>query len=130
MTVDGRRTRTVLYAEDNPMNVELVREVMRLREDCRLLIARSGREAVTLAQRERPDLLLLDMHLGDMTGLDVIKQLRRDPRLAAIPAIALSADAMPAPIAAAERAGFKAYLTKPLNVAELLRRIDEALGIG
>jgi CheY-like chemotaxis protein len=130
MTVDGWRTRTVLYAEDNPMNVELVREVMRLREDCRLLIARSGREAVTLAQRERPDLLLLDMHLGDMTGLDVIRQLRRNPRLAAIPAIALSADAMPAPIAAAERAGFKAYLTKPLNVAELLRRIDEALGIG
>ncbi|HEY0859266.1 MAG TPA: ATP-binding protein [Albitalea sp.] len=124
----GGPRRTVLYAEDNPMNVELVREVMRLRADCRLLIARSGREAVALAQRERPDLLLLDMHLGDMTGLDVVQHLARDPQLAAVPAIALSADAMPAPIAAAQRAGFKAYLTKPLNVAELLRHIDEALG--
>ncbi len=127
-TIAGGPRRTVLYAEDNPMNVELVREVMRLRADCRLLVARSGREAVALAQRERPDLLLLDMHLGDMTGLDVIQHLAHDPQLAAVPAIALSADAMPAPIAAAQRAGFKAYLTKPLNVAELLRHIDEALG--
>jgi len=119
--------RTVLYAEDNPMNVELVREVMRLREDCRLLIARNGREAVAIAQRERPDLLLLDMHLGDMTGLDVVQRLSRDPALARVPAVALSADAMSAPIAAAERAGFKAYLTKPLDVAQFLRVIDETL---
>ncbi|HJV62621.1 MAG TPA: ATP-binding protein [Albitalea sp.] len=119
--------RTVLYAEDNPMNVELVREVMRLREDCRLLVARSGREAIAMAQRERPDVLLLDMHLGDMTGLDVARHLAGDPRLAQVPMIALSADAMPAPIAAARHAGFRAYLTKPLNVGELLRCIDEAL---
>ena len=119
--------RTVLYAEDNPMNVELVREVMRLRADCRLVIARNGREALAMAHSERPDLLLLDMHLGDMTGLDVLRRLARDPQLAHVPAVALSADAMPAPIAAAQRAGFRAYLTKPLDVAELLRVIDEAL---
>jgi PAS domain S-box-containing protein len=124
----GGPRRTVLYAEDNPMNVELVREIMQLRADCRLLIARNGREALAMAERERPDLLLLDMHLGDMTGLDVMERLSRDPRLARIPAIALSADAMPAPIAAAERAGFKAYLTKPLDIAEFLRNLDEALG--
>ena len=109
------------------MNVELVREVMRLRADCRLVIARNGREALAMAHSERPDLLLLDMHLGDMTGLDVLRRLARDPQLAHVPAVALSADAMPAPIAAAQRAGFRAYLTKPLDVAELLRVIDEAL---
>jgi CheY-like chemotaxis protein len=78
-----------------------------------------------MAEREPPDLLVLDMHLGDMTGLDVLNRLARRPRLAAVPAIALSADAMPAPIAAARRAGFKAYLTKPLKVSDFLRCLDE-----
>jgi PAS domain S-box-containing protein len=119
---------TVLYAEDNPMNVALVRELMHLRADCRLLVAKSGREAIALAQAERPDLLVLDMHLGDMTGLDVMQRLARDPQLTGVPVIALSADAMPASITAAERAGFRAYLTKPLDVAEFLRAIDDALG--
>jgi CheY-like chemotaxis protein/anti-sigma regulatory factor (Ser/Thr protein kinase) len=119
--------RTILYAEDNPMNVELVREVLRMREDCVLLVARSGREAIAMAQSERPDLLLLDMHLGDMTGLDVAQRLRRDTALGQIPIVGLSADAMPAPIAAANEAGFKAYLTKPLNIGEFLSCIDGLL---
>jgi len=119
--------RTVLYAEDNPMNVELVREVLRMREDCLLIVARSGREALSMAQRERPDLLLLDMHLGDMTGLDVAHRLAADPQLRKIPIVGLSADAMPAPIAAANEAGFKAYLTKPLNIGEFLQCIDGLL---
>jgi len=68
------------------------------------------------------------MHLGDMTGLDVMQRLARDPQLTGVPVIALSADAMPASITAAERAGFRAYLTKPLDVAEFLRAIDDALG--
>ncbi len=122
----GQR-RTVLYAEDNPMNVELVREVLRMREDCLLLVARSGREAIAMAQRDRPDLLLLDMHLGDMTGLDVAHRLAADAQLRKIPIVGLSADAMPAPIAAASEAGFKAYLTKPLNIGEFLKCIDALL---
>ncbi|WP_280153318.1 PAS domain S-box protein [Piscinibacter sp. XHJ-5] len=124
-TSDAGPRRTVLYAEDNPMNVELVREVMRLRPDCRLLVARNGREAVALAQRARPDLLLLDMHLGDMTGIEVMHEVTRDPALAQLPCVALSADAMPEPIEAAKRAGFKGYLTKPLDVAAFLRCVDE-----
>jgi PAS domain S-box-containing protein len=122
--------RTVLYAEDNPMNVELVREVLRLRPDCRLLVARNGREAITLARRERPDLLLLDMHLGDMTGLDVMHEVTREPAFAQLPCVALSADAMPEQIEAARRAGFKGYLTKPLDVAAFLRCIDENVQVG
>jgi CheY-like chemotaxis protein len=125
-TASGPR-RTVLYAEDNPMNVELVREVMHLRPDCRLVVARNGREAIALAERERPDLMLLDMHLGDMTGIDVMRRVADDPVLARVPCVALSADAMPAPIEAARQAGFKGYLTKPLDVAAFLRCVDEAL---
>jgi PAS domain S-box-containing protein len=123
----GGPRRTVLYAEDNPMNVDLVREVMHLRPDCRLVVARNGREAITMAERERPDLMLLDMHLGDMTGIDVLKRVAEDPALARVPCVALSADAMAAPIEAARRAGFKGYLTKPLDVAAFLRCVDEAL---
>ncbi|TMH31643.1 MAG: PAS domain S-box protein [Betaproteobacteria bacterium] len=119
--------RTVLYAEDNPMNVDLVREVLNMRPQCRLLVARNGREALTIARRERPDLMLLDMHLGDMSGLQVMQRLSHEGVLADVPCVALSADAMPAPIDAAVRAGFKAYLTKPLDVGAFLRCIDELL---
>ena len=119
--------RTVLYAEDNPMNVDLVREVLNMRPQCRLLVARNGREALTIARRERPDLMLLDMHLGDMSGLQVMQRLSHEGVLADVPCVALSADAMPAPIDAAVRAGFKAYLTKPLDVGAFLHCIDELL---
>jgi CheY-like chemotaxis protein len=118
-----------MYAEDNPMNVELVREVLSLRADVRLVIARNGREALALARSERPELVLMDMHLGDMTGLAVKAQLDRDPAFANVPCIALSADAMPEPIEAAKVAGFRAYLTKPLEVGAFLRTVDEVLAM-
>jgi CheY-like chemotaxis protein len=109
------------------MNVELVREVLGLRAGVRLVVARNGRETLSLVRSERPQLLVLDMHLGDMTGLDVKAQLDLDPALATVPCIMLSADAMPAPVAAAKRAGFRAYLTKPLEVGAFLRCVDEVL---
>jgi len=113
---------TVLYAEDNPMNVELVRQVMKMRPACRLLVAVNGRSAVEMALRHRPDLLLLDMHLGDMNGIEVSRTLQG---AVDCPRVALSADATPEQAQAAEAAGFIAYLTKPVNVAQLLRCIDE-----
>ncbi|NKI96460.1 PAS domain S-box protein [Rhizobacter sp. SG703] len=116
---------TVLYAEDNPMNVELVRQVMKMRPDCRLLVAANGRQAVEMGLQHRPDLLLLDMHLGDMSGVEVSRQL--DAALGC-PRIALSADATPEQAEAARAAGFIGYLTKPVNVAQLLRCLDEQRG--
>ena len=119
--------RTVLYADDNALNVEVVVAILRTRPDLRAVVARNGREAIAVAGRERPDLLLLDMHLGDMTGLEVMQTLSRDQALAHVPCVALSADAMPAALERAERAGFKAYLTKPLNVKLFLQCIDKVL---
>ena len=119
--------RTVLYADDNALNVEVVLAILRTRPDLRAVVARSGSEALTLAARDVPDLFLLDMHLGDMTGLDVMQQLALNPALAGVPCIALSADAMPAALERAERAGFKAYLTKPLNVKLFLQCLDKVL---
>jgi signal transduction histidine kinase/ActR/RegA family two-component response regulator len=118
---------TVLYADDNALNVDLVLSILKTRRHLQVLVARSGREALDLARRERPDLMLLDMHLGDMTGSQVLRQLALDPSLAGLPCIAVSADAMPAAIESAERAGFRAYLTKPLDVRNFLQSIDDAL---
>ena len=116
---------TVLYAEDNPVNVELVRQVLKMRPACRLLVAANGEQALRMAQQQRPDLMLVDMHLGDMSGLELAQRLARDPQLRGLPRIVLSADAAPDQVRAAMAAGFAAYLTKPLNVAQLLRSIDE-----
>jgi PAS domain S-box-containing protein len=119
---------TVLYAEDNPVNVELVRQVLKMRPACRLIAAATGEQALRLAQHERPDLMLVDMHLGDMSGLDLAQRLLEHPQLRSVPRIVLSADASPDQVRAAQAAGFAAYLTKPLNVAQLLRSIDEQQG--
>ena len=116
--------RTVLYAEDNVINVELLRQVMRMRPQWQLEIAHSGQQAITLAQANPPDLLLLDMHLGDMSGLDVSDTLARNPATATIPRVALSADAMPDQINEARERGFVDYLTKPLDVARFLALLD------
>ena len=119
--------RTVLYADDNALNVEVVLAILRTRPELRAVVARNGNEAIAAARREPPDLMLLDMHLGDMTGLEVMQVLELDPTLAHIPCVAVSADAMPAALERAERAGFKAYLTKPLNVKLFLQCIDKVL---
>ena len=118
---------SVLYAEDNELNVELMRQVLQLRPGCVLSVARNGAEAIEIARSDTPDLLLLDMHLGDMNGLDVVKALERDPVTARVPRIALSSDDQPEHMRAARTRGFFAYLTKPLNVATFLRCLDEQL---
>ncbi len=117
----------VLYAEDDEVNVELVRAIMTKRPGITLEVAVSGAQALDLARRDPPDLLLLDMHLGDMTGLDVARILLRDPITRRVPLVALSADAMPAQIDAALAQGFAAYLTKPIDVRALLQLIDTTI---
>ncbi len=120
-------TATILYAEDNEMNVALVHQVVRLRPHWQLLVAMSGKRAMEVARRKRPDLMLIDMHLGDMSGLELAQALDADPHTTGIPRVALSADAMPDRIRAAREMGFAAYLTKPLDVTALLRCLDEQL---
>ncbi len=117
-------TLTLLYAEDNVVNVELVRQVMHMRPKWHMEVARNGAEAIQMARACPPDLLLLDMHLGDMSGLDVSDVLARRAETAGIPRVGLSADAMPDQIAAARERGFLDYLTKPLDVARLLTLLD------
>jgi len=122
--VDSKRTLRLLYAEDNVVNIELVRQVLRMRPQWHLDVAISGAEAITMALAQPPDLLLLDMHLGDMNGLDVADTLAQHPHTVGVPKAGLSADVMPDQLRAARDRGFLAYLTKPLDVAKLLRLLD------
>ena len=125
---ESEHPHTVLYAEDNAVNVELVRHVMRMRPHWRLMVATDGTEAIGMALGSPPDLLLLDMHLGDMTGLDVADALSHHAHTMGIPRIALSADVMPDQLRAARERGFLDYLTKPLDVHRLLQWLDNLSG--
>ncbi len=118
---------TVLYVEDNEVNVVLVKQIMGLRPSWHLVVANSGAQALERVREHRPDLLLLDMHLGDMTGFELVDLLDADPATRGIPKVALSADAMPDRVHAAREKGFAAYITKPLNVAKLLQCLEEQL---
>ncbi len=121
----GRALR-VLYAEDNEVNVELVRQAVRSRPGIELRIATNGAEALSMARNDAPDLMLVDMHLGDTTGLELGQVLRGDPLTARIRLVALSADALPEQIRRALSQGFEAYLTKPVDVSVLLGLLDAA----
>ena len=114
----------VLYAEDNEVNVELVRQVASFRPSVALRVAPSGTLALKMARESPPDLMLVDMHLGDMTGLELARTLRGDPATADIRLVALSADALPEQIDDALAFGFEAYLTKPIEFRKLLRVLD------
>jgi CheY-like chemotaxis protein len=120
----GLRPPTVLYVEDNDINVLLVQQILALRPAWALEVANSGAQALQLIPQVKPDLLLLDMHLGDMSGLDLIALLDKQEAVQGIVKVALSADAMPDRIQAAKARGFSAYLTKPLDVMALLACLD------
>jgi PAS domain S-box-containing protein len=114
----------VLYAEDNVVNVEIVRQLVRLRPSVVFDTAETGAAAYAKARRDRPDLILVDMHLGDMTGFDLARIIRDDPATAGARLVALSADALPEQIEAAMAMGFEDYLTKPVNFRDLLNVLD------
>jgi signal transduction histidine kinase/ActR/RegA family two-component response regulator len=118
----------VLYVEDNPANLRLVEEIVRLRADLRLLSAPEARLGIELAHAHRPELILMDLNLPGMSGLEALRVLRDDPATAAIPVIALTANAMPRDIERGLAAGFYRYLTKPIDIAMFNEAIDSTLG--
>ncbi|MCX5724531.1 MAG: PAS domain S-box protein [Nitrospirae bacterium] len=124
---------TVLYIEDNLSNYQLIEVLLSRRPGVKLLGAMQGRLGLELAATQHPDLILLDLHLPDIQGDQVLLRLRKDPETAAIPVIMLSADAMQRDIDQLLAAGAQGYLTKPVNVAQLYRLLDEQLakkGVG
>jgi signal transduction histidine kinase/ActR/RegA family two-component response regulator len=118
---------TVLCVEDNPASLQLVEQVLAGRPDLRLLSAPDGRIGVEMARAHRPDIILMDNNMPSMSGREAQAVLRNDPATAQIPIIALTANAMPDAVKQGLAAGFFRYLTKPVDVSELVSAIDSAL---
>jgi len=123
----GAQLRTLLYVEDNPANLMLVEDLIARRPDIRLLSATDGNGGIKIARASRPDMILMDINLPGISGIQALKILRADPATAHIPVVALSANAIPRDIEKGLAAGFFRYLTKPIKVNEFMDTLDEAL---
>jgi CheY-like chemotaxis protein len=124
----GVRTRgTVLYVEDNLANLRLFERIVARRPGVTVLSAMQGRRGLELAADHHPDAIILDLHLPDLPGNEVLTRLRAGERTRDIPVVVLSADATPGQTARLLAQGAHAYLTKPLDVAELLAMVDRLL---
>jgi signal transduction histidine kinase len=118
----------LLYIEDNPVNLLIVKEVLAQRPDLQLHTACDGLSGVSQALSHRPDLILVDMQLPDIDGHEVLRRLRAEVSTAAIPCISVSANAMPEDIDRALKAGFEDYWTKPLDLRVFMRSLDTIFG--
>ncbi|MHB8248281.1 MAG: hybrid sensor histidine kinase/response regulator [Acidithiobacillus sp.] len=119
--------RTLLYIEDNQANLKLIEQLIARRPDMRLLSAADGQLGIEIARAFQPEVILMDINLPGISGIEALKILREDPATAHIPVVALSANAIPRDILKGLKAGFFRYLTKPIKVNEVLNTLDEAL---
>jgi PAS domain S-box-containing protein len=124
---DPGEEHTVLYVEDNPSNLRLVERVMAERGGVRLLTTDRGEEVQGLVRQHRPELVLLDLHLPDLDGEEVLRRLLADPRTAELPVVVVSADVNPEHVERVLAAGAREYLTKPLDVARFRAVVDDLL---
>ncbi len=120
-------THTLLYIEDNLSNLRLVEGILTRQPHLKLLAAMQGGLGLELARRQKPDLILLDLHLPDMPGDEVLRRLQVEPETRDIPVVMLSADATPPQVQRLKAAGAREYLTKPLDVKRFLQVIEDTL---
>ncbi len=123
----GAPLRTLLYVEDNPANLKLIEQLIARRPDMRLLTAGDGNLGIQLARAHQPEVILMDINLPGISGIEALRILREHPATAHIPVIALSANAMPRDIEKGLQAGFFRYLTKPIKIGEFMQTLDVAL---
>jgi PAS domain S-box-containing protein len=123
----GASQRTVLYVEDNPASLALVEQLIARRVDLKLITATDGNLGVQFARDHLPDVILMDINLPGISGVEAMKILRADPSTAHIPIIALSANAFPGDIRSAIDSGFFRYLTKPINLNQFTNSLNAAL---
>lgn len=119
--------RTILYVEDNLANVTLVEALLGQNASQKLIVAMQGRMGIELAREHLPDLILLDLHLPDMGGADVLVELRKVSALKSVPIIVVSADATEKQIERLLAMGAFAYLTKPFMLTEFFDKVEQAL---
>ena len=126
-SVNDTPLRTLLYVEDNPANLELVKLLIARRPDLRLISAPNGVSGIESARVNQPEVILMDINLPGINGVEAMKILSTLPSTAHIPVIALSANVMPADIANGLKAGFYLYLTKPIKFNLFMQALDKAL---
>jgi two-component system, cell cycle response regulator DivK len=114
----------ILLVEDNARNMTLLRDVLRA-TGYRTLEASTGGQALILASEHRPALVLMDIRLPDMDGVEALRRLRMDERTAAIPVLAVTAQAMKGDRERSKTAGFDGYLSKPVDIDELLATVEQ-----
>ena len=117
----------LLYIEDNPANMKLVERLIERRTDIKLLKAVDGSLGIAMARSSVPDVILMDINLPGISGIEALKALREDPATAHIPVVAISANAMTRDIEVGRQLGFFSYLTKPIVVEEFMTTLDLAL---
>jgi signal transduction histidine kinase/ActR/RegA family two-component response regulator len=125
----GARLRTLLYVEDNRANMQLVEQLISRRPDMRLFGAEDAMRGIAMAREHQPDVILMDINLPGISGLQALKILQEDPTTQHIPVLALSANAMPRDIERGMAAGFFRYLTKPIRVGEFMDALDSGLAL-
>ena len=123
----GYRQRLVHYIEDNETNIEVMRGMLLRRPQVQLQVSMNGLDGLAALRRQRPSLVLLDMHLPDIDGLELLRHLKDDDDLSSIPVVVVSADATTLQVEAALTAGAAHYVTKPVNLAAFLAILDELL---
>ena len=119
--------KTVLVVEDNELNMKLFRDLLEA-QDYDVLETREGLQALTLARQHKPDLILMDIQLPEISGLEVTKWLKEDEELAPIPVIAVTAFAMKGDEERIREGGCEAYLSKPISVMQFLDTVKTYLG--
>ena len=123
----GAKIHTLLHVEDNPANLKLVEQLIARRPDIHLLSAINGTLGIELARTCMPEVILMDINLPGISGIEALKILRQDPVTSHIPIVALSANALPRDVERGLKAGFFRYLTKPIKVKEFMETLNEAL---
>jgi CheY-like chemotaxis protein len=119
-------SKTILIVEDEPDTAEMFAQMLRL-SGYRVLKTYGGVSGMKQLLKEKPDALLLDVMMPDITGLEVLRFIRREPKLAKLPVIVVSAKSLPDDIDKGMEAGASIYLTKPVAFLELKKAVDEAI---
>jgi PAS domain S-box-containing protein len=127
VATSGSPTGTIVYIEDNLSNVKLVERMVARLPEVRVIPAMQGKLGIDLIRRHHPDLVLLDLHLPDLHGREVLEQLKRDPATAAIPVVVVSADATSGQVERLMAGGATDYLPKPIDLDLLLKTITRVL---
>ena len=118
--------KTVMIIEDEPDAAEMFAEMMRV-NGFRVIKMFSSGPAIPMISQEKPDVIILDVMMPDISGLEVLRYMRREPELASIPVIIVSAKSMPSDIKSGIEAGATLYLTKPVGFRELIKSVEQVL---